>query len=312
MMIRTFLIVLVGLLPLLEVSCGHSLKKPADTTTSGRIAITVDETFSPILDSQVSTFESLYPEAEIVASYLSEQEAFEKFEKDSMRLVVSARELTEKEFAYFKSKKIFPKTTKIGYDALALIVHPENTLDQLDYVDLKKIFNGEFTWDSLANKSKSGEINAVFDNNGSSTARYIKENFLQGKDFPENCFALKSNQEVIEYVATHKNALGVIGVNWISDTDDPASQTFMKKIKVLNISNLDADPFKPEYYGPYQAYIATKKYPLSRSLFIISREGRTGLGTGFASFVAGDKGQRIILKSGIVPATAPVRIVGFR
>jgi phosphate transport system substrate-binding protein len=301
-----------ALLAFLASSCGNPIKKPADTTTTGRIAISVDETFAPILDSQVSTFESLYPEAEVLANYLPEKEAFEKFEKDSMRLVVSARELTEQELAYFKSKKIFPQTTKIGYDALALIIHPENEIENIDYVDLKGVFGGGFTWDSLNKKSNLGEINAVFDNNGSSTARYIQENFLKEKAFPKNCFAVKSNKEVIEYVATHKNALGLIGVNWISDTDDPASQKFMEKIKVLNISNLDANPFKPEYFGPYQAYIATKKYPLTRSLYIISREGRTGLGTGFASFVAGDKGQRIILKSGIVPATAPVRIVGFR
>ena len=293
-------------------SCGTQVKKPADNPTSGRIAISVDETFTPIIDSQVSTFESLYPEAEIVANYLPEQEAFKKLLEDSMRLVVSSRELNEQEKAYFKSKKIFPTTAKIAYDALALIVHPENDLNRVDYVDLKSVFDGTYTWDSLKKGSGLGSINIVFDNNGSSTARYIQENFLKEKNFPKNCFAVKSNQEVIEYVASHKNAIGIIGVNWISDSDDPASQKFMSKIKVLDIQPLESNPLKPEYFGPYQAYIATKQYPLTRTLYIISREGRTGLGTGFAAFVAGDKGQRIILKSGIVPATAPVRVVGFR
>jgi phosphate transport system substrate-binding protein len=48
---------------------------------------------------------------------------------------------------------------------------------------------------------------------------------------------------------------------------------------------------------------------LYRTVYIISREARAGLGSGFTAFVAGDKGQRIILKSGLVPATAPIRIV---
>jgi phosphate transport system substrate-binding protein len=60
---------------------------------------------------------------------------------------------------------------------------------------------------------------------------------------------------------------------------------------------------------PYQAYIALKQYPLWRTVQITLREPRVGLGTGFASFVASDKGQRIVLKSGLVPATAPVRII---
>ncbi|MFZ4476729.1 MAG: phosphate ABC transporter substrate-binding protein, partial [Saprospiraceae bacterium] len=30
---------------------------------------------------------------------------------------------------------------------------------------------------------------------------------------------------------------------------------------------------------------------------------------GFASFLAGDNGQRIVLKSGLVPAQAPTRLI---
>jgi len=41
----------------------------------------------------------------------------------------------------------------------------------------------------------------------------------------------------------------------------------------------------------------------------ISLETRSGLGTGFISFAAGDKGQRVVLKSGLMPATKPVRQV---
>ena len=60
---------------------------------------------------------------------------------------------------------------------------------------------------------------------------------------------------------------------------------------------------------PFQAYVALKQYPLYRKINIINPEGRYGLGTGFASFINSDKGQRIILKSGLVPANVPVRII---
>ncbi len=295
-------------------SCGNSATDATlDTPTSGEITIGVDETFAPIIDSQVYTFESLYADANIKIKNLPEADAFKLLEADSVRLVVSARELSKAEMDVFKSKKIFPVSTKIAYDGLALIVNPENEFSNVEYSDLKDIFQGKYNrWDSLQSKSKLGELNIVFDNEGSSTARYIKENLLEGKPFPKNCFAVKNNEEVINYVSTHKQAMGIIGVNWISDTDDPASQKFKEKIKVLGISAIDGNPLAPEYFKPYQAYIALKKYPLTRTLYIVSREGRTGLGTGFASFVAGDKGQRIILKSGLMPATSPIRIVGFR
>jgi phosphate transport system substrate-binding protein len=60
---------------------------------------------------------------------------------------------------------------------------------------------------------------------------------------------------------------------------------------------------------PYQAYIKTKDYPFTRNVFMINRQTRAGLGMGLVSFVAGDKGQLMILKSGLVPAIAPVRLV---
>ncbi len=114
---------------------------------------------------------------------------------------------------------------------------------------------------------------------------------------------MNSNKAVVDYVSQKPNAIGLIGVSWISDRDDSTAIQFLKSIRVASVSRDD------EAVQPYQAYIANRQYPLCRDVFVISREARTGLGTGFTAFVAGDKGQRIVLKSGMVPATMPVRIV---
>jgi phosphate transport system substrate-binding protein len=107
----------------------------------------------------------------------------------------------------------------------------------------------------------------------------------------------------VEYVSKSPHALGLIGVSWISDRDDATASKFLNSIHVARIS------INGEAVQPYQAYIADGKYALRRSVYIISREFRTGLGTGLLAFVAGDKGQRIVLKSGMVPATMPIRLV---
>src|SRR5205823_11249636 len=97
-----------------------------------------------------------------------------------------------------------------------------------------------------------------------------------------------SNAEVIDYVSNNKNAIGIISVNWISDRDDPTANKFLNKVKVVALSPPDSSKYSKEYFKPYQAYVALKQYPLIRDVFIINREGRNGLGTGFAAFVAGD------------------------
>ncbi|MBA3705652.1 MAG: phosphate ABC transporter substrate-binding protein, PhoT family, partial [Bacteroidetes bacterium] len=111
--------------------------------------------------------------------------------------------------------------------------------------------------------------------------------------------------EVIEYVATHKNALGLLSVNWISDMDDSLTTNILKKVKVLAIQKDTAS----EAFKAYQAYIKTKDYPFTRNVYMINRQTRAGLGMGFVSFVAGDKGQLMILKAGLIPSIAPVRMV---
>ncbi len=54
------------------------------------------------------------------------------------------------------------------------------------------------------------------------------------------------------------------------------------------------------------------KYPLARDLFIINCQGYSGLGMGFASFIAGEIGQRIVLKSGLLPVRTPGRKLKIR
>jgi len=149
----------------------------------------------------------------------------------------------------------------------------------------------------------------VFDANRSSTTRYVQDSITRGAALTKRVFAAKSNPALLDYVATHPNAIGIVGANWISDRDDAAVQRFLKRVRVAGISKSNNPASADDYLQPYQAYLALKTYPLRRDVYIISREGRAGLGTGFASFVAGTKGQLIVLKSGLMPAIGQTRIV---
>ena len=96
--------------------------------------------------------------------------------------------------------------------------------------------------------------------------------------------------------------IGVVGVNWLSQPR-PAMQKYVAKVNTLSVKALAGT----EYVLPSQNNIAERKYPLARDLYIINGQGYSGLGMGFASFVGGDVGQRIILKSGLLPVRIPTR-----
>jgi phosphate transport system substrate-binding protein len=154
----------------------------------------------------------------------------------------------------------------------------------------------------LGSKNEAG-IEIVFDNPNSGLIRHLKDSVANVKTLPPNCFAVETNTAVIDHVAENRNALGLIGLEWISDKDDSTSNTFLEKIKVMGVAG-DSTHFKP-----YQGYLALKYYPLSRRITILSREARSGLGSGFMAFVASEKGQRIVLKAGLLPVTMPLRLV---
>lgn len=291
-------------------SCTDGAKDRVDSTTAGEILIVADEAYEPIVQVQVDTFMDFYKYAKIHVKYLPEAEAFnELYNNDSVRIAIVSRTLSQSEDSFFLGKRIIPKSLKVASDAIALIVNRENPDTAITYEMLGAILRGDVkTWKQVAGHSNDS-IRIVFDRNGSSNARYLKEKFLAGKNFPPNIYATNSNAAVVDYVNENKNALGVISVNWISDRDDSTAEGFLAKIKVVALSMPDTAGDDKEFYQPYQAYIALKKYPLIRDVYIINREGRSGLGTGFASFMAGDKGQRLIRMMGLLPATMPVRII---
>jgi phosphate transport system substrate-binding protein len=284
-------------------------KQPLDETpTRGNISISVDESFQLLLDTEIFTFQSLYPDAKIKANYKPEADVLNDLMNDSVRTVVLTRDLTKAEKDLLFSQKYLARSTKVAHDALAIIVNRDNPDTLLLISQLEDIFRGKIsTWGQLNSQSSSSPINVVFDNNKSGNVRYFQERFALTGSFPSNFFAVNSNNEVLNYVQKNRGALGIISVNWISDKNDSISNRFLKSIHVAGVGNDEGSICKP-----YQGYIADGSYPLCRDVYMISRETFAGLGTGFASFVAGDQGQRIILKSGIVPATMPIRLINIK
>lgn len=292
------------------LSCGQAGKTIDETPTRGNIKISADESYTLMMDSQVSTFEMIYTYAIIKASYKNEVDCIKDLMNDSVRMIVVNRQLTPEEDNALRSQKIIPRTTKIAYDGLALIVNKENSDSTFTYEDVHNIFTGDISkWRQMDERSSLGGISVVFDNNKSGNPRYFKEKFKLSGNFPSNCYAVNSNEEVIKYVESNKNAIGIISVNWISDAQDSVSHSFLKRIKIAGISAENTDgPF----LKPYQGYLVEGTYPFIREVYAINREYFSGLGTGFVQFLAGDKGQLIIKRSGLAPATMPIRLVQIK
>lgn len=266
-----------------------------DTILKGQTSILVDETLLPIVEDQLAVFENSY-DAKIKLLPLSEKEAVLALIDGKADIIILSRKLNAEEEKAIKQKKINPRTTAFATDAVALIQN-KSIPDTL--INLNKIT-------SFMKGENTGLKGLVFDNPNSSTMRQMVEMAQLNQVPSQGVFSFKTNEEVIKHIAQNPSMIGVVGINWIAQPK-PEMQQYIDKINVLNVQNS-----KNKYIYPSQEAIATRDYPLARDLYIINCQGYEGLGMGFASFIAGEKGQRIILKSGLAPVRMPGRKIATR
>lgn len=289
---KIVLLVVVSVFALF-VSCKQSdTKKEKESILKGKITILVDETVKPLIEDQIAVFESTY-NAKITLVAKSEKELLQSFMKDTSGVVILSRPLDSTEIKFFERSKIKPRVTKFATDAIALISNKKDLDSLIALNDVVSFLKGN---------SQSRIKGLVFDNPNSSTVRYLT-NLSGVQQVPQKeVYSFKSNEEVVKFVAENDGMIGVVGLNWLLQ---PSSEIkgFLTNINVLNVEGLN----KKSYFAPTQNNLAEGTYPLARDLFIVNCQGTTGLGMGFASFLAGEIGQRIVLKSGMLPAVMPGR-----
>ena len=283
------------LIALLFIGCNKN-EKTKETIIKGTTSIVVDESIFPIVEDQVAVFESKY-KAKIKLIPLSEAECVNKLTSGQEKIAILARKLSAKENSVFNQKKIAPRETAFATDGIALIRN-KNTNDSL--IDLSDVI-------SFLNQKPSKIKALVFDNPNSSTVSYLKNKAKLTTMPTKNIFSFETNNQVIKYVAENDGMVGVIGINWIMQPN-AETEKYINKIAILKVK----DVLKPNYFYPTQDNIAGTDYPLARDLYIINCQGGEGLGMGFASFLAGEIGQRIVLKSGLVPKTTPGRKIRIK
>nr|WP_294793826.1 substrate-binding domain-containing protein [uncultured Mucilaginibacter sp.] len=284
---------------LVITACGQKKaeQKQRETTVSGKTLIGIDESCKPIVDEMAFVFKSLNEQADLNIAYGAENKIVGMLLNDSVRLAILSRELSDDEKKILEGRNLAPQTDRFAVDAITLIVNNASADTLITVSELKKMLNGNARTD----------VNIVFDNPNSSLVRYLKA-FSGSIDLKgRNIYALKDNKEVIKYVSEHQNSIGITGFSWLNDPDEDYADA-VKKVKIVSVKD---DSKKTGYFKPSQATLALKQYPLTRDLYIINSTGKMGLGTGFAYFMLGEKGQRIILQSGILPDSIPTREINI-
>lgn len=285
---RNFLLILCVLA---LVSCKRKAKTDAvkETRTSGTLKMLVDESVGPIVQDQINIFSLDYPQSKFQLTVKPEEKLLPAFLNDSVRVIVLPRLLTKEEEKYYTKRNIKINTSRFAVDGIALITNQGNIDSTITVKEVIDILQG-----------KKSDKKLVFDNAYSSTFQYFKE-LAKISQFPATgVYSKNSSKEVIKLIAEDKNFIGILGVNWIADQNTDASE-YLSQVKVLGVKNIKGGIGDDQFYKPTQDNLINGVYPFLRNINIIDCEGRDGLGTGFATWLRSQRGQLIVLKSGLGP-----------
>ncbi len=264
-----------------------------DSPSHGTIHISVDESFKPVIEEQIQMYETSYPGTHIIAHYKPEAECFRDLFRDtSNRAIIVTRGPTDEEEAFLKdSLHYLPAWSIVATDAIAVVVNK---------VSNDTLFTLERLHDQLLGKVNRNQT-IVFDGlNATSTVNFITDSVLKGKSFDTSVVkAAKTTIEVLEYVATHPDAIGLLGIEWIGNPEVAAQVAMLQKVKIAYVEcKLCVDT---PYVKPMQESILSRRYPLVRGLYYINKENYNGLGTGFVHFLKSERGQLIFRRAYLGP-----------
>lgn len=285
----------------LFVACKPKPKTPVDTRTSGEVRMLVDESFSNVLADQIEIFKLDYPDTKFDLIQGNEKQILPTFLNDSVRVAIMSRMLSPEEEQSYRKRSIPVFTTRFAIDGIAMITNnsnPDSTITADEVI-------------SILRADGQSKRKLVFDNPYSSTLRYFME--LAGiKELPkQGIYTLQNNKDVIKYVIEHTDYIGVVGVNWLIGEDAEKGE-ITSAVKVLAVRNTKGKPGDNAYYKPTQKNLIDGIYPFLRNVYIINAEGKNGLGTGFATWLVSQRGQLIVLKSGLGPNKMVPRDLNFR
>ncbi len=290
---------------LLISSCAHKSAEEVREqsrykTYKGELNVDADAGLEPIIKQEEEVFDYFYDSVKTNIFYKNEKEMFEDFKSKKSTVLLLFRELEKSEINDLKNlDTIYVRQLPVAYDAVALIGSNDFDDKDLDMEVLKKYFNPK--------NSSASSPRLVFENQNSSTVRFVLNALGYKEKVSPNVFAMQSAGEVIDYVSKNKNVIGFIPFNQVSDNDDDRVKKTLERIKILSLRAKSKEG-QVIRVSANQSDIAEGVYPLIRTVNTVTRNTYDdNLELLLVSFLSREKGAKIFLKAGLMPVKVPER-----
>lgn len=270
---------------------GGGVVRLSQDILTGSMDVVVDESVISLLGEHVDVFHTDYVNSKINLIAQPERIAINTLLQGKAAVAVLTRVLTDDESAGFKQRSITPRVFPIAHDGIVLIANSTNQDSLIEQAEIKAYMSGQST---------TGKT-LVFDDVNSSSLRFLKDLSKLERVVSTHVRIEDDIGEVFAAVMEDENLIGVMSLNQYLAYRNAFD--IVDNIRILGVKNEEDG----QYYKPSQSSLAEGTYPLAQQVYVLNYQPNLGLGIGFSSFLTGDRGQRIVLRSGLLPAKMPGR-----
>ena len=207
----------------------------------------------------------------------------------------ASRQIKEEEIDEAKSNGVDPVEHIIARDAIAVIVHPENPVNELTLQEISDIYSGKITnWMEVGGEDRP--IVKLSRETNSGTHVYFLETVLRLGDsesetlFSMDTLLLPSSEGIIVEVRQNPNAIGYDGLGYVPED--------LKTIAIANEAG-------GAYVLPSIATVNDKSYAIARDLYMYTNGEPTGIVKDYLDWILAPEAQDIVAELGFVPAINP-------
>jgi phosphate transport system substrate-binding protein len=243
------------------------------------IVIKGSTTVLPIAQAALEAYMKKNPGVQISLSGGGSGEGIKALIDKTTDIATSSREIKKEEITLAETKGVKPVTHVVAYDAIIPVVHPKNKVTNLSIDQLSQIYQGKITnWKEVG----GADLKIVVISRDSSSGTFESwDHFIMKKaKVTPQAQMLASNGAIVTAVSKNRYAIGYLGMGYVN-----------KSLKPLPVDGVKASV----------ETALSKKYPLSRELYMYTDGEPTGEVAKFIAFVKSADGQKIVAKEGFVP-----------
>ena len=210
----------------------------------------------------------------------------------SVDIANSSRSMEEEEFEMANGRGVVPNELIVGYDAIAIYIHPDNPIDRFTLGQLADIYGENGTAESWSQLGitvpgcSSDEIVRVSRQNSSGTYVYFQEAILGESDLRLGSRDMAGSSEVVDLVEKTACAIGYSGLAYATE-----------EVKVPCLMMEDGG----NCIAPSTTSAVDGTYPIARPLFMYTNGQPEGVTKDYIDWILSDEGQCIILNKGYAP-----------